>query len=382
MRRSAIACVLAFVLANGAAAQPDAETAGPSSIVATVRSLQQVQDDVVAGDHSAVAMQRYLTGLIDERLRSADSDEFRNRQMVEAAFIYAMSGGNPATLSLLAARDEAGRFDPELVAALQAYSDGRGAAVADALAAMTESYAGSPLEPYLALIAGNAAAVTKPEDALALYDLAQLLLPGTIVEEAALRRSIEIARDEGNIEGGLERAERYTRRFLHSPYAAQFADLFVDLVLAHPDHVAEKRIRETIGSMDVARQRSIYLRIARQAAVGGNRRLAVEAAGAAQRLGSESDKVETLAGLYARLTDPTGEIGSIDPALLSVRDEALHRAAKAVKAAVLSPPEPAKTEMVAVSTPETSGEAEPLAAFLEGGWDTVNAIDDLLGDGR
>src|ERR1700712_23356 len=62
-----------------------------------LRSLQFVQDSVVLGDHSAEEMQRFMLSTLDDRLRSADKSVFDDVRNVDAALVYAMSGGNPAT---------------------------------------------------------------------------------------------------------------------------------------------------------------------------------------------------------------------------------------------------------------------------------------------
>src|SRR5687768_10187016 len=64
-----------------------------------LRSLQYIQDTIILGDHSATEMQSFLLAEIDKRLRSADLSDFDDPRNVDAAFIYAMSGGNPETLA-------------------------------------------------------------------------------------------------------------------------------------------------------------------------------------------------------------------------------------------------------------------------------------------
>ena len=79
-----------------------------------IRSLQYVQDTVVMGDHSAMEMQRFMLSTIDERLRTADPSIFADPRNVDAALVYAMSGGNPQTLELLAKNDVSGHFDQRI----------------------------------------------------------------------------------------------------------------------------------------------------------------------------------------------------------------------------------------------------------------------------
>ena len=67
-----------------------------------VRSLQLVQDRIAAGDHAALPMQRKLLEMVDERFRDANSHDFVDERNYQAMLVYAMSGGNPATIDLLA----------------------------------------------------------------------------------------------------------------------------------------------------------------------------------------------------------------------------------------------------------------------------------------
>jgi chemotaxis protein MotC len=155
---------------------------------AMLRSLQFVQDSVAMGDHSASEMQRFLLQTIDERLKSAPSAIFKDPRNVDAALIYAMSGGNPATLELLVARDVDGNFDSRVADILRKYLSGKGTLVAQSIAAMVPEYRGKRIGAYLALIGGNVTIPRDPLAALGFYDIARLEAPGTIVEEAALRR--------------------------------------------------------------------------------------------------------------------------------------------------------------------------------------------------
>ncbi|MGG2474968.1 chemotaxis protein MotC, partial [Rhizobium sp. BR5] len=149
---------------------------------AMLRSLQFVQDSVAMGDHSASEMQRFLLQTIDERLKSAPSAIFKDPRNVDAALIYAMSGGNPATLELLVARDVDGNFDSRVADILRKYLSGKGTLVAQGIAAMVPEYRGKRIGAYLALIGGNVTIPRDPLAALGFYDIARLEAPGTIVE--------------------------------------------------------------------------------------------------------------------------------------------------------------------------------------------------------
>ena len=312
-----------------------------------LRSLQFVQDTVVLGDHSAGEMQRFMLGRIDQALRSADLSVYDDPRNVDAALIYAMSGGNPATLEYLVGRDVAGNFDSRVADALRKYLDGRGTLVAKSLGDMAQEYRDETIGPYIALVSGNVTVPQDPTAALTFYDTARLGAPGTIVEEAALRRSVAIAVDADLVEKGLAYSRKYARRFVHSPYASQFVDFFVQLVVEHFPQVAEHDIDGTLEFMDVDRRREVFLRIARRAALDGKDELARLASGRVVALsGMDGEGPEALAKLYGGLAAISTsnvdaamkDLGEIPMDELSPRDRALRDAARAVAEEVLREP--------------------------------------------
>jgi chemotaxis protein MotC len=321
----------------------------------TLRSLQYIQDSIVLGDHSAAEMQRFMLAAIDKRLREADPSAFDDPRNVDAAFIYAMSGGNPETLSYLANHDIEGNFDSRIVDALSHYLVGKGGLMVEHLAKAIPEYRNSRIGPYLYLVLGNATAQQDPAKSLKYYDWARLMAPGTNIEEAALRRSIALTAQDKSEEKGVlaEKGFRYSlsyaRRFLTSPYASQFADVFVELAVANYGEQTEARIEEILGFMDRPRQREVYLRIARRAAIGGMQQLATLASERARGLSDTLDAgPKALASLYSGLVgvpssgilDAVKDISSIPDSELSPRDRALRRAAAAVAEEVLRAPEP------------------------------------------
>ncbi|TCL75636.1 chemotaxis protein MotC [Rhizobium sp. BK251] len=350
-------------LAPGASLAEDAGELAPYKML---RSLQFVQDSVVLGDHSAAEMQRFMLTTIDNRFRTVEAAAFDDPRNVDAALIYGMSGGNPETLEYLVSRDVDGHFDNRVTDVLRKYLGGKGLLVGKTLVAMAKEYREQKIGPYLALIGGNVMIATDPKEALQLYDWARLSAPGTIVEEAALRRSIAITTDAGMAKEGLSYSGRYVRRFLHSPYASQFADLFVRLAVEHYGEVKDDDITTILSFMDDARQREVYLRLARSAAIAGKGELARHAAEQARALTSGGDDAfGTLAGFYGGVASvPTSNVGAamkdisdVSESELSPRDRALRAAAKAVAEAVLRAPDPKSLTQGSTSIPANEEKA-------------------------
>ncbi len=383
MRRTHTLRLLAatlFGLAGATMAQAQApEDLAPYKML---RSLQFVQDSVVGGDHAAAEMQKFMLASLDRRLRTAGSDVFEDPRNVDAALIYAMSGGNPATLEFLVGKDVEGYFDNRVADALRKYLGGKAALVAKPLAEMMPEYRDSRIGPYLALVSASAALPGDPKAALGFYDFARLAAPGTNVEEAALRRSLAIAAGSGMVEAGLGYANRYARRFLHSPYASQFADLFVMLAVDNYGEVADADIEGILASMDNDRKRETYLRIARKAAIVGKSELARMASARAEEIplapGLKSiGEVDLYSGL-ANLASPevgriVNDLVGISDEKLSQRDQALRAAAKFVGDEVLRKPDPNSLAQVDAAT--TPGEG-PATADSQTAHDGQSKVDE------
>ncbi|HSX74741.1 MAG TPA: chemotaxis protein MotC [Shinella sp.] len=346
-----------------------------------IRSLQYVQDTVALGDHSAMEMQRFLLSTIDERLRTGESSLFDDPRNVDAALVYAMSGGNPETLEVLIKKDVDGHFDSRLTDALRSYLSGRGTQSVRSLADIFPEYKRSRVGPYLALVAANSVMRKDPAMALSYFDWARLVAPGTIVEEAALRRSIYVASEAGWIDKSMTYANRYARRYLRSPYASQFADLFVKLAVDHFEAIKEDDILELLSFMDVPRQREVYLRMARLAAISGKNKLASLAAERAQALSGDGESVpKVLADLYSGLASvPSGDVAAAMESIIAIPDEKLSAKDRALKAAARAVAEEVLREpAAALATAEAEAEAalaEPVPQAEDASYEGLSAAE-------
>ncbi len=369
-----------------------------------VRSLQFVQDSVVRGDHAAREMQKYLLETIDTSLRTADTSIFSDSKNADAALTYIMSGGNPATLDYLLARDVQGHFDSRITNVLQKYFNGRGAQIEKIVADLIPEYRNGVLGPYLMLIAGNIAINRDPALSLTFFDDARLSAPGTIIEEAALRRSIVATMQAKQPEKALVYLRKYAVRFIHSPYASQFADLFVSFAVDNYGVASNDHIAEITALMDDERAEEIYLRIARQASLRGQTELARFATEEAEALLPQTGDVAraSLSKLYSGLATVSSDavssaresLANIPNEELSPRDLALRDAAKSIADQIMREPvagaaAPADPESpsadsaaeapIATAVAQTGSSADaPMVDFFDKSRARLNEIDTLL----
>ncbi|QKD02103.1 chemotaxis protein MotC [Mesorhizobium loti] len=313
-----------------------------------VRSLQLIQDRIAAGDHAAMPMQAKLLEMTDARLRQADAEDFKDPRNFRALLVYGMSGGNPATVEGAVSR--ATSIDAQDLAIAKGiinYLVGRPAGAIDVLKPIDPMTLPSDLGAFLALVKGSLLATDEPATALTLLDEARLLSPGTLVEEAALRRSVGIAVAQGDAARFALASTQYVERYLYSPYASQFADSFVSGVIALHMSISQDKLADITSMMDPERETVIYLRIARRAAIDGLSDLsAFASARAVKGRDGNTNQGDPRALLYSSLSTVTSgtiedvrtKLGKIDRSRLSDGDRALLDAAQAIAGEVVAPP--------------------------------------------
>jgi chemotaxis protein MotC len=248
------------------------------------------------------------------------------------------------------------------------YLRGRPQDARAALATMDPMAETPELGAFVALVRGTVEADGDAKAAMGLLDSARLLAPGSLIEEAALRRAAPLAVALGDRAGFLHLSEDYARRFLFSPYASQWADSFVNGVMALRDGLELSALDGVATVLDTERRQVLFLRIARRAAIEHDQALADFATSRAE--GGATKGGDAQARLYAALPAITSEKGaealksleSIDPMGLSESDRELLATAKALAAELSAPPPVATVEAAPSPTPaETDApvQAEP-----------------------
>ncbi|RAZ78324.1 chemotaxis protein MotC [Mesorhizobium atlanticum] len=325
-----------------------------------VRSLQLIQDRIAGGDHAALPMQAKLLEMIDARMRDANAEDFKEPKNFRALLVYGMSGGNPVTVAAAASRAMADPQSLAIAKGIVAYLNGRPANAIEMLKPIDPMSVPPDIGAFLALVKGSLLAADDPAQALALLDEARLLSPGTLVEEAALRRSVGIAAAQGDAARFALASTQYVASYLYSPYASQFADAFVSGVITLHMAISQDKIADITSMMDPEREKVVYLRIARRAAIDGMTELsAFAAAKAALGRNGGGSQDDPRSQLYSSLSTMTSasvdevraKLGKIDRSKLSQSDRDLLDAAQAVAGEVVAP----------VKTPGKA-EAAPAAA--------------------
>ena len=299
LRLKQASAVLAGVLiAAGAAYGQD----GKGEPFELVRSMQSLQDQVVRGNTRAHAAQRELLGRIAEQLEAVGAAEMeRPQECTRGCGVRAERRQRARVLQKMIRSGAGADIGEKLLKGALAYGEGRHDEAAELLGGIEARNLDPGMAGHVAYVQGELAAKKEPVKALAHLDDARLLSPGTIVEEAALRRQIALLAAAGKADRYGLLATQYLRRFPSSVYAGGFRQQFAAAIAVHTNASEPgrlTRLESMLGGVEQADRREVYLTIAKEAIAKGKVEMAKFAAANAGRLTEESSAERERARLY------------------------------------------------------------------------------------
>ena len=356
-----------------------------------VRTLQSIQDRIAEGSTEALVAQRNLRAQIDEQFLAADPAVWRDRRNAAAAVIYALSGGKPDILLKLSVQSPRPAVDPKLVSGVLAYVEGREIEAREDLADFDVLVLPPSMGAQVALAQSALAVRNDPAKALSLLDTARLLAPGTLVEEAALRRAIFVADQTRQFDKVESFASRYLRRFRHSIYAGNFR-IRLAAAISHMDFGKDAsefaRLDEMLAAVEPPARGQLYLTVALAAVVRGNAATAALAASRAIDLSQAGSVDEARSRLYQAAglaVQPksfdvaVASLEAVDRGMLSQSDLALHEVVTATIDMIASGTDrPAKPERLAVASADGDSVPETASPLIARASRAISATDDLL----
>jgi chemotaxis protein MotC len=252
-----------------------------------------------------------------------------NPQNSQAVVIYLLSGGAPQIVRKLP-RDKMS-VDERLFNGALAYVEGRQEEARELLKDVKPRTLSSGLGGQVALVQGALFARSEASLAIERLDDARLLLPGTLVEEAALRREILLVGQAEDFDKFEFLTLAYLRHYRNSIYAGDFWQRFSSGLTQSSLALDERRfarIAAMLEQIDRASRLKLYLVIARAAMVrgqlgvtrlAGERALALSADASAER-----ERAHFLRGAARALTDEydggLAELKALDRSKLPERD--------------------------------------------------------------
>lgn len=237
-----------------------------------VRSLEALQDQIVLGNAAASVAESRLVAAISEGFTAAPRTAWRVPKNVRAAVIYLLSGGKPEVIKGLLGHDAFPRKNRKLVKGALAIDEGHKKKAEAVLSSIKVRSLPAGLAGYVAFAEAGLFGKQDPHKAMELLDVARLVAPGTLVEEAALRRESFLADEMGDDEKFVFLSRQYLERFAKSLYAANFrrrlTAAIVHLDFSRNPGIAA-HVDDMLHEMKPDERRDMLLVVARAAIIDG-----------------------------------------------------------------------------------------------------------------
>ena len=401
--RPAAALTVVFVCAAGLAlafAPGDGAWAADQDIKISsmVSDLQRIQVEMAMGDKTAYARQIDRLHAIGEAIDAAPADVWKDKNETDSAATFVLSGGPVRPIARLLQSGAVPDSEYGLLRGALAYASGREREALTLLEGVDAKTVGLRLGGQLAYAQSVLVTGKDPHLAIQLLDLARLLAPGSLIEEAALRREILVTGDQRDRDRVIFLARQYVTRFPHSIYAENFiqglsqTSVRYGLVNSLTDLA---KFNALLTLVTPEQRREFLLTLARAQTIGG--RYEVAGAAADQILGDlpPGAPEETRARFYqaaAKIQSPEFDVGvaalkSIDVARLGRADQRLFHAVLYVSEHLRDAPDEiafrdaAREDNVAAArSPIAAGDhsRDPVGATIQSAEALLKNSDDLI----
>jgi chemotaxis protein MotC len=353
---------------------PAASSVGTSRLLHELDALFLLQDATARGRRDAAVLQKPLLLAIGKEIGEDASVEPDRLAPYVAG--YVLSGGDPATAVTLSKSDSLSPFHRRLLEGVSLFMRGNRQEAAGLLKAIDVLKLPARVAGRVAL--AQALLEQDPAARQTGLAIAVALMPGTLVEESAVRRSTLAFAETADEKQFWKRLERYQRRFPDSLYARSFWEEVVSQ-LANWKSRGEApdltRLDLIVKDMPASRRRHLYLHLARASSTIDNVAFVEFGASRTKRLALEGSMEDQAARLYLSLYAVASEEGdrsladlrSVNRNLLNAQDRALLDAGLWIAEQIDRPPEAGRSGTAEEALPKTPLEtrAESLLADVD-----------------
>ena len=277
---------------------------------ASVRALFLLQDNIAAGRKAAIDSQQARIAQIAARFGQIGHLPIPDERNAMAALGYVLAGGPPGIAEDFS---KAEKLPPTLIRLLEVavlFKNGHKEEASKLLEPIDPLALHSGIGGRVALVKAMLTSDDEPARKLAYFDLAIQLMPGTLVEESALRRAALFAGSRAEFRPLWKNAGRYLRRFQQSPYAAEFISSLMTSVVgleAKNKKADRTSLQNLVDQLPTEKRRSAYLLLAQKATYAGLPELAIFSAQRAKRFSLERSYEWQRAELYEAVHSIAGD---------------------------------------------------------------------------
>ena len=360
---------------------------------AEVRTLAAIQNGLTHGQSSGLRVQRVIIRSISKKFVSAPPEIWSDNRNAAAAIRFLLSGGDPAFGRNPAVREALPQAYRQLFTAAMAFTQGQRAAARRLLADIDPRKLLPVVGGHVALVSGILLSSSDPAKAQRRLEDARLLGSGTLVEEAALRRQVEVAVAVREFNRFRSVADTYIRHYQKSVYAGVFRQSFSRNVLIVLEAGNKPRVDWLVKFLKRVRKEQrqpYYTAIAREAVLRGRSdivapitELGLEVAGREGEASAQLTLYQSAMSIFAGGVGKSEEtLSAINVERLSRHDAAIHQAASSLvrriegwpKSTMAGPPPPPNAK----ATLARKMRVRPLEEILEVGRVKLAAATELL----
>jgi chemotaxis protein MotC len=305
---------------------PLASCAEAGELTEQVRALNTLQGSMVQGAAGARGAIPAQIARIEDVVASIDGEAWKEKGNSSAAAIFLFCGGPSRSIRKVLDAHLIPEADASLVTGAVAYAEGRNEDAAKLLTPIDARALPDTLAAHLALIQGGLLIASDKAKARELFDLARLLMPSSLVEEAALRRELSIVDAVQDSNKFLVLGRRYGAQYAKSPFSRNYWDEVRAATLRAAANGEAPRLgefRAMMKSAAPALRFETHMGVARHAILSGRVALATtetQYAGPLADSPSARARVElyraALAGLAGDFETAEAEFQKIDPRIL------------------------------------------------------------------
>jgi chemotaxis protein MotC len=209
---------------GGKGAPPPTPIVGPPTPLSNMMvDVQRLQARMAQGDKDAYTEQRAKLKTVGAAISETGAEAFKTRIERDAVIVYLLSGGQPRDVAKIAERGDFPGDESELLRGAVGYALGR-QSEAEKLIPFDANAQSLRLGSQLAYAQSVLLTPKDAKKSLELLDLARLLAPGSLTEEAALRREILLVGDLRDPDRVAFLARQYVERYGKSIYAGNFVE--------------------------------------------------------------------------------------------------------------------------------------------------------------
>lgn len=347
-----------------------AQAGDPLQLQKSVRTLEGLQDAAANGDPTAVGLQGQLITQIEADIRHAQDTDLQRPQNLRSLAVVLLSGANPTVVEAHTTALPMDDNNRNLLQGALAYARADREAALKFLGEVKTADLPPSLAGRVALVRSIIGAAENPARAIDDLYTARQLMPGTSIEEAALRRCVAFAGKTGDIDRLRFCSGRYMRRFAHSLYWREF-EASLAIAVAQTGYGQDdsfKQLIEASGRLDTTRQRGLLLSLAKAALTHGRLELSMQLSEAAVAVSLAESPEMSRAKLYraaALIVSGSYAQGSalldrLKPEVLDEADHALYAMARQVAGQIVAMPGISAPEASRMLSTQVDATADPV----------------------